>query len=115
MIGVGRMSRGLACHAESSLACRPIAATSATALGPERLHVMSRDHCGDLNLLERRLTAWSCSMKIALALIPVALAALEEHRVDSLPGFDGPLPSTPYSGYLPVGNTSGSPGFIHCA
>ena len=54
-------------------------------------------------------------MKIALALIPVALAALEEHRVDSLPGFDGPLPSTHYSGYLPVGNTSGSPGFIHCA
>ena len=55
------------------------------------------------------------TMKITLALIPVALAAIEEHRVDSLPGFDGPLPSAHYSGYLPVGNTTGVPGFIHCA
>ena len=105
------MSRGLACHAESSLACRPIAATSATALGPERLHAI----CGSRQVGAGLGRAKLFLMKIALALIPVALAALEEHRVDSLPGFDGPLPSTHYSGYLPVGNTSGSPGFIHCA
>ena len=31
----------------------------------------------------------------------------------SLPGYDGELPSKHYSGYLPVGKTSGVPGYIH--
>ena len=48
-----------------------------------------------------------------LAAITVANAAIEEHLVTSLPGYDGDLPSKHYSGYLPVGSTSGVPGFIH--
>merc|ERR1711871_1235348 len=39
-------------------------------------------------------------------------AAIDEHRITSLPGWDGELPEM-YSGYMPVGNTSGVPGFIH--
>ena len=35
-------------------------------------------------------------------------AARPEDEVTSLPGFDGPLPSKHYSGYLPVGDTSGT-------
>lgn len=52
-------------------------------------------------------------------MLPVAtilsslLGAILEHEVTSLPGWTGPLPSKHYSGYLPVGKTSGSPGFIH--
>ena len=34
-------------------------------------------------------------------------------EVISLPGWTGPLPSKHYSGYLPVGKTSGKTGFIH--
>ena len=34
-------------------------------------------------------------------------------QITSLPGWDGPLPVKQYSGYLPVGKTSGVPGFIH--
>jgi serine carboxypeptidase-like clade 1 len=43
----------------------------------------------------------------------VAQAAIPAHAVTSLPGFKGPLPSKHYSGYLPVGKTSGVPGMIH--
>ena len=42
---------------------------------------------------------------LSLALVPLALAAIPEHEVTSLPGFKGDLPSKHYSGYLPVGNT----------
>ena len=42
-----------------------------------------------------------------------ARAAIQAHEVTALPGFDGPLPSKHYSGYLPVGKTSGAPGMIH--
>ena len=45
-----------------------------------------------------------------------ATSAIVSHEITSLPGWDanttGPLPKM-YSGYLPVGNTSGTPGFIH--
>ena len=39
---------------------------------------------------------------------------LIRRQITSLPGWDGPLPVKQYSGYLPVGKTSGVPGFIHC-
>eukprot|EP01043_Picozoa_sp_COSAG02_P080829 COSAG02_NODE_19415_length_883_cov_0.737245_1_plen_157_part_01 len=44
---------------------------------------------------------------------PVVHAAIPAHAVTSLPGFKGALPSKHYSGYLPVGKTSGVPGMIH--
>jgi len=50
-------------------------------------------------------------MLSALALLP--LAAISEHEIKSLPGWTGKLPSRQYSGYLPVGNSSGTPGYIH--
>ena len=56
------------------------------------------------------------SPSFALALLLTAGGArgfIAEHEVTSLPGFDGPLPSKHFSGYLPVGKTSGVPGFIH--
>ena len=40
-------------------------------------------------------------------------AAVEADRVTTLPGFVGTLPSTHYSGYLPVGEISGVPGQLH--
>lgn len=43
----------------------------------------------------------------------LATSAIPEHEIKSLPGWSGPLPSRQYSGYLPVGKTSGVPGFIH--
>ena len=53
-------------------------------------------------------------MRVALvAFVNTALAAIAEHEVKSLPGWKGALPSRHYSGYLPVGKTSGSPGYIH--
>ena len=52
------------------------------------------------------------SLCAALA-FPLVRGAIPEHLVESLPGFDGPIPSAHYSGYLPVGKTSGVPGFIH--
>ena len=50
---------------------------------------------------------------VAALAATVANAAIEEHLVTSLPGYDGELPSKHYSGYLPVGKTSGVPGYIH--
>ena len=43
----------------------------------------------------------------------LAHSAVPADRVVTLPGYPGPLPSKHYSGYLPVGTTSGKPGFIH--
>jgi len=43
----------------------------------------------------------------------LSFAVIPEHLVTSLPGWSGSLPSKHYSGYLPVGNLSGTKGFIH--
>lgn len=50
---------------------------------------------------------------LCLFFLGVVHAAIPEHEVKSLPGWDGPLKSKHYSGYIPVGNSSGSKGFIH--
>ena len=50
------------------------------------------------------------SLVLALAAISGTTAAPAEHEVKSLPGWDGELPSKHYSGYIPVGTTSGTPG-----
>ena len=42
-----------------------------------------------------------------------ALGQPAGHEVTSLPGWSGKLPSKHYSGYIPVGKTSGVPGHIH--
>lgn len=47
------------------------------------------------------------------ALFSVASAAIPADKVTSLPGFKGELPSTHYSGYLPVGEISKAPGHLH--
>ena len=40
---------------------------------------------------------------------------IAEHEItpEMLPGWTGALPSRMYSGYIPTGNISGVPGFIH--
>eukprot|EP00466_Bigelowiella_natans_P011425 jgi/Bigna1/89705/estExt_fgenesh1_pg.C_540031 len=43
----------------------------------------------------------------------IAQAAISEHEITSLPGWEGALPSKMYSGYIPVGKTAGVPGHIH--
>ncbi len=48
---------------------------------------------------------------LAAVWFATALAAIPEHRMTALPGWNGTLPSAHYSGYLPVGNGSG---FLHC-
>ena len=50
---------------------------------------------------------------ILLLPLTVVLAQPAGHEITSLPGWNGPLPSRMYSGYLPVGKTSRSPGHIH--
>ena len=45
--------------------------------------------------------------------IAPAMAAIREHEITSLPGWSKSFPSKMYSGYLPVGKTSGTPGHIH--
>ena len=47
------------------------------------------------------------------AALPLAAAQPAGHEVTSLPGWPHKLPSKHYSGYLPVGTTSGVPGHIH--
>ena len=42
-----------------------------------------------------------------------ALAVIPGHEITSLPGWEGDLPTKMYSGYIPVGNTSGTKGMIH--
>ena len=39
--------------------------------------------------------------------------AAEKDRVVQLPGWNGTLPSNHFSGYIPVGTTSGVKGHIH--
>lgn len=50
---------------------------------------------------------------LLLAAAGSAYAAIDSHKVTSLPGFDGQLPSTHYSGYLPTGTISQVPGQLH--
>jgi carboxypeptidase C (cathepsin A) len=50
---------------------------------------------------------------IAVVRINPAVCAIEEHKVVNLPGFIGNLPSTHYSGYIPVGKLSGVKGQLH--
>ena len=50
---------------------------------------------------------------ILLLPLTVVLAQPAGHEITSLPGWNGPLPSRMYSGYIPVGKTSGVPGHIH--
>lgn len=49
---------------------------------------------------------------LALASL-IATSAIASDEVTSLPGWAGALPSKQYSGYLPVGQTSGVKGYIH--
>ena len=55
----------------------------------------------------------------AVAVVTVACiqmevsAAVASDKVTNLPGFAGALPSDHYSGYLPVGDLSGSKGHLH--
>lgn len=49
----------------------------------------------------------------AVTLLRSARGAIPAHKVTHLPGLDGPLKSEMYSGYLPVGKTSGVKGMIH--
>lgn len=48
-----------------------------------------------------------------LSTLLTAEAAIESDKVTSLPGYKGDLPSTHYSGYLPVGDLSKTPGHLH--
>ena len=49
----------------------------------------------------------------ALILLIGSRASVPADEVTALPGWSGALPSKHYSGYLPVGSTSGKPGKIH--
>lgn len=46
-------------------------------------------------------------------LLSLATCAIPGHEITSLPGWEGALPTKMYSGYIPVGNTSGTKGMIH--
>ena len=51
---------------------------------------------------------------ITVANIVLAVfSAPEADKVTSLPGYKGELPSTHYSGYIPVGSLSKVPGHLH--
>lgn len=53
------------------------------------------------------------SLALAIALAPLAECAIPGDEITSLPGWKAPLPSKMYSGYIPVGKTSGVKGHIH--
>lgn len=55
----------------------------------------------------------SLFIALLIALVVCAMAAVPEHKITKLPGFKGELPSTHYSGYLPVGKLSGVAGQLH--
>lgn len=46
-------------------------------------------------------------------LLSSAEAAVEGDKMTTLPGYKGALPSTHYSGLMPVGELSGTPGHLH--
>jgi len=48
-----------------------------------------------------------------LSMGALSYGAIESDRVTSLPGYNGELPSTHYSGLIPVGEISGVPGHLH--
>ena len=48
-----------------------------------------------------------------LAFVISCRASIETDKVTILPGYVGPLPSTHYSGYIPVGKLSGTSGQLH--
>jgi serine carboxypeptidase-like clade 1 len=50
---------------------------------------------------------------LLICLVAVAFAAKEADKVTTLPGWTGDLPSTHYSGYIPTGKLSNSPGQLH--
>ena len=48
-----------------------------------------------------------------VTLTTAAHAAINGDRVTSLPGWQGELPSNHFSGLIPVGNKTGTPGHLH--
>lgn len=50
---------------------------------------------------------------LALGALGLVSAAIEADKITKLPGFQGDLPSVHYSGYLPVGQISGTKGHLH--
>jgi serine carboxypeptidase-like clade 1 len=55
----------------------------------------------------------SSSLLLSSLLLSGVDAAVESDKVTTLPGYQGNLPSTHYSGYMPVGDLSGTPGHLH--
>ena len=47
----------------------------------------------------------SSKFLLSVAALPFVRGAIKAHEVTALPGWDGPLPSKHYSGYLPVGKS----------
>ena len=60
-----------------------------------------------------RLLSQSAAVAVLLSMPLLGRAAPAQDAVPSLPGFDGPLPSKHYSGYLPTGKTTGAAGQLH--
>jgi carboxypeptidase C (cathepsin A) len=56
---------------------------------------------------------WSYLATAVLGGIGLVNGAIDADRVTSLPGFSGALPTTHYSGLIPVGTLSGTPGHLH--
>jgi carboxypeptidase C (cathepsin A) len=56
---------------------------------------------------------WSFLATAVLGGLGLANGAIEADRVTSLPGFNGVLPTTHYSGLIPVGTLSGTAGHLH--
>lgn len=52
-------------------------------------------------------------LQVLVCIFVAVFGAIEEHKVTKLPGFNGALPSTHYSGYIPTGNLSGQKGQLH--
>jgi carboxypeptidase C (cathepsin A) len=52
-------------------------------------------------------------LAIFASLLSISYAAISSDRVTSLPGYDGDLPSTHYSGYIPTGVKTGLAGYLH--
>jgi carboxypeptidase C (cathepsin A) len=52
-------------------------------------------------------------VQVLLCIVAAVYAAIEEHKITTLPGFSGNLPSTHYSGYIPTGTLSGVKAQLH--